>query len=40
MAKASLKLSNGTVVTLEGTPEEVKELLELYGGERQPAPQR
>jgi len=38
MAKASLKLSNGTVVTLEGTPEEVKELLELYGGERQPAP--
>lgn len=33
MAKASLKLSNGTVVTLEGTPEEVKHLLELYGGE-------
>jgi hypothetical protein len=38
MAKASLKLSNGTVVTLEGTPEEVKHLLELYGGEGQPAP--
>jgi hypothetical protein len=34
MAKASLKLPNGTVVTLEGTPEEVKHLLELYGGER------
>lgn len=38
MAKASLKLSNGTVVTLEGTPEEVKALLELYGGERQSVP--
>lgn len=37
MAKASLKLSNGTVVTLEGTPEEVKELLQLYGGEHRPA---
>lgn len=37
MAKASLKLPNGTVVTLEGTPEEVKHLLELYGGEGQPA---
>jgi len=33
MAKASLKLPNGTLVTLEGTPEEVKHLLELYGGE-------
>jgi hypothetical protein len=33
MAKASLKLPNGTAVTLEGTPEEVKHLLELYGGE-------
>jgi len=32
MAKASLKLQNGSVVTLEGTPEEVKHLLELYGG--------
>lgn len=39
MAKASLKLSNGTVVTLEGTPEEVKRLLELYGGEEQRAAQ-
>ncbi len=38
MAKASLKLPNGTVVTLEGTPEEVKHLLELYGGEEQRAP--
>jgi hypothetical protein len=35
MAKASLKLPNGTVVTLEGTPDEVKHLLELYGGERE-----
>ena len=34
MAKASLELRNGTVVTLEGTPEEVKHLLELYGGEK------
>lgn len=38
MAKASLKLPNGTAVTLEGTPEEVKHLLELYGGERAEAP--
>ena len=37
MAKASLELPDGTVVTLEGTPEEVKHLLELYGGEGQPA---
>ena len=37
MAKANLKLPNGTVVTLEGTPEEVKHLLELYGGGGQPA---
>ncbi len=33
MAKASLKLANGTMVTFEGTPEEVKRLLEPYGGE-------
>lgn len=38
MAKAFLKLPNGTAVTLEGTPEEVKHLLELYGGERADAP--
>ncbi len=36
MAKASLKLPNGTVVALEGTPEEVKRLLELYGGASAP----
>ena len=36
MAKATLKLHNGTVVTLEGTQEEVKHLLELYGGEEKP----
>jgi len=38
MAKASLKLPNGPVITLEGTHEEVKHLLELYGGkpEREP----
>ncbi len=32
MAKASFKFRNGTVVTIEGSPEEVKVLLELYGG--------
>lgn len=37
MAKASLKLPNGPTITLEGTPEEVKHLLELYGGEEQRA---
>jgi hypothetical protein len=31
MAKASLKLPNGPVITLEGSPEEVKQLLDLYG---------
>lgn len=40
MAKASLKLPNGTVVTLEGMPEEVKHLLELYGGEEHRAHKR
>lgn len=30
MAKASLTLSNGTVVQIEGTPEEVRQLLEFY----------
>src|SRR5258706_9983751 len=40
MAKASLKLSNGTVVTLDGTPEEVKHLLQLYGGDQAPRPTR
>lgn len=38
MAKASLKLPNGAVVTLEGTPEEVKHLLEIYAGEEKVAP--
>ena len=40
MAKASLKLPNGTTITLEGSPEEVKHLLGLYGGgdERAPRP--
>ncbi len=32
MAKASLTLPNGTVVQIEGTTQEVKELLELYSG--------
>jgi hypothetical protein len=37
MAKASLKIPNGPVITLEGTPEEVKHLLELYSGKEQSA---
>lgn len=37
MAKASLKIPNGPVITLEGTHEEVKHLLELYSGKEQPA---
>jgi hypothetical protein len=38
MAKASLTLANGTVVHLEGTPEEVRNLLELYGGKQSVQP--
>ena len=41
MPKATLKLPTGTVVTLEGTPDEVHRLLALYSGEGQhsvPAP--
>lgn len=33
MAKATLKLSNGTSVVIEGTPEEVHRLLSLYSGD-------
>lgn len=33
MAKASIQMPNGTVVQIEGTPEEVKKLLEFYGGD-------
>ncbi|MEX2515938.1 MAG: hypothetical protein WD572_03360 [Gammaproteobacteria bacterium] len=33
MAKASITLPNGTVVNIEGTPEEVKHLLEFYSGQ-------
>lgn len=32
MAKASLELPNGTSIVVEGTPEEVRRLLEFYGG--------
>lgn len=32
MAKTSLQLPNGTTVVIEGTPEEVRKLLEFYGG--------
>jgi len=35
MAKATLSLSNGTSVVIEGTPEEVHHLLTLYGGDSQ-----
>ena len=33
MVKATLKLSNGTSVVIEGTPEEVRRLLSLFGGD-------
>lgn len=33
MAKATLTLPSGAVVNLEGTPEEVHQLLELYSGQ-------
>lgn len=32
MVKASIQLPNGTTVVVEGTPEEVRKLLEFYGG--------
>ena len=38
MAKATLQLPNGTIVTLDGTPDEVKHLLELYGGQGKTSP--
>jgi len=34
MAKASFRLPNGTNVTIEGTPEEIKGLLTYYGGQQ------
>ena len=32
MAKATLKLANGTLVTIEGTTEEIEKLLQVYAG--------
>lgn len=32
MAKATLTLGNGTTVAIDGTPEEVRQLLEFYAG--------
>ena len=40
MAKANLILANGTKVNLEGTAEEVKDLLEHFSGEKQVSPKR
>lgn len=41
MAIASLTLSNGAVVRIEGTPHEVRQLLEFYSGQpRQEKPSR
>lgn len=37
MAKASLTLPNGTVVQIEGTAAEVRDLLEFYGGAGSPS---
>ncbi len=39
MSKASLTLPNGTVVQIEGTPEEVRQLLDFYSGKAN-APQQ
>src|SRR6266581_2552374 len=38
MAKATLKLGSGSVVTIEGTADEVHELLTLYGGRAKASP--
>jgi hypothetical protein len=40
MAKASITLPNGTVVNIEGTPEEVQHLLEFYSGQPAETPRR
>lgn len=40
MAKASITLPNGTVVNIEGTPEEVQHLLEFYSGQLSETPLR
>lgn len=36
MAKATLKLANGTLVTIEGTVQEVEKLLQTYSGNTEP----
>jgi hypothetical protein len=36
MAKASLTLPTGTLVHIEGTPDEIRQLLQFYGGDRTP----
>jgi len=36
MAKASLKLKNGTTINIEGTVEEIKKLIGFYGGSPSP----
>lgn len=38
MAKAQITLENGTVVTIEGEPDEVHRLLQLYSGKPSSAP--
>lgn len=38
MAKSTINLSNGTVITIEGTMEEVAGLIRLYGTTSGPAP--
>lgn len=40
MAKATLKLPNGTSVLIEGTTDEVAKLLELYSGDGKSTPRR
>ena len=36
MAKATLKLMNGTLVTIEGTVQEIEKLLQIYSGTTEP----
>ena len=40
MPKAKVELPDGTVITIEGTQEEVRDLLEFYQSKRKPEPSR
>jgi len=34
MAKSTIKLPNGTLITIDGDPEEIKRILSIYSGEK------